>query len=345
MKVAIVTNQAPFVRGGAELLAEWLQAELERRGHDTVVVRIPFRWFPPERVLDHILSARLLEIPKADRVIAMKFPAYLVPHHSKVLWLLHQFRQAYDLWNSPHQELTDTPSGRRIRDAVTAADNAFLPEAEAIFTNSRVTTARLKQFNGLDSRVLYPPLVDPAGFRSDPPGDYVFAPSRLSTIKRQALLVEAMAHVRTPVRLVLAGPPDEPQQLRSLEQRIDELGLGERVELQGRWISEADKRELYAGALATAYVPYDEDSYGYVTLESFHARKPVVTCTDSGGTHELVEDGVTGFVVAPQPEQLAEAFDRLYDDRDAARALGEAAHAKLAELEISWDRVVERLLA
>jgi glycosyltransferase involved in cell wall biosynthesis len=344
MRVAIVTNQSPFVHGGAELLAGWLGKELEKRDHEAIVVRIPFNWNPPERILDHILAARLMRVDAADRVIAMKFPAYVIPHHSKVLWLLHQFRQAYDLWDTQHAELPDTPSGRRVRDAVTTADNNYLIEAERIYTNSEVTSRRLRQFNELSSEVLHPPLFQPDGFRCDSYGDYIFAPSRLSAIKRQALLVEAMAHVSSPVRLVIAGPPDEPAQLQRLERLIAEHELGERVELLGSWISEEHKRELFASALASAYVPYDEDSYGYVTLESFHARKPVITCTDSGGTLELVTDGITGAVVDPSPEALASAFDELMEDKRRAERLGEAAFATLADLEISWDKVVERLL-
>jgi glycosyltransferase involved in cell wall biosynthesis len=344
VRVAIVTNQAPFVYGGAELIAEWLRAELEKREHEAIVVRIPFRWSPPEKVIDHILAARLLHLESADRMIAMKFPAYFVPHHSKVLWLLHQFRQAYDLWGTPHAELSDTPSGRRIRRAIVAADETFLPEAERIYTNSTVTSDRLRRFNGLESEVLYPPLFEPDGFRSESYGDYIFAPSRLSAIKRQGLLVEAMAHVRSPVRLVVAGPPDEPVQLQRLERLVAEHGLSERVELLGHWISEERKRQLFARALACAYAPYDEDSYGYVTLESFHARKAVVTCIDSGGTLELVHDGINGSVVEPTAEALARAFDELMEDKARAQSLGEAAFATLAELEISWDTVVERLL-
>ena len=44
------------------------------------------------------------------------------------------------------------------------------------------------------------------------------------------------------------------------------------------------------------YLPFGEDSYGYVTLEAFHARKPVVTLSDSGGTLELVRDRRNGLV-------------------------------------------------
>ncbi len=56
--------------------------------------------------------------------------------------------------------------------------------------------------------------------------------------------------------------------------------------------------ELYAGALAVVYPPFDED-FGYVTLEAFLARKPVVTGTDSGGPNEFVVDGVNGYVCEP----------------------------------------------
>jgi hypothetical protein len=101
MRIAVVTNQAPFVYGGAEQLATWLGEQLRQRGHEAQIVRIPFRWHPPGKVLDHMLAARLLHIRSADRVVAMKFPAYYIRHESKVLWLLHQFRQAYELWGTP----------------------------------------------------------------------------------------------------------------------------------------------------------------------------------------------------------------------------------------------------
>ena len=39
------------------------------------------------------------------------------------------------------------------------------------------------------------------------------------------------------------------------------------------------------------FAPFDED-FGYVTLESFLAHKPVITATDAGGPLEFVEDGV-----------------------------------------------------
>lgn len=345
MKVAIVTNQAPFVRGGAELLSEWLADNLEQRGHEAQVIRIPFRWYPPDRILDHILAARLIRIEGVDRVVAMKFPAYFVRHHSKVLWLLHQFRQAYDLLGTEYAELADTPAGRRVRQAIVSSDTTFLPEAERIYTNSRVTAARLREFNGLDSEVLYPPLAEPQGFYSEELGDYIFAPSRITALKRQLLLVESMVHVRTGVRLVIAGPPDTRDDLLALERAIAEHEVSDKVEVHARWISEGEKRDLFARALACAYIPFDEDSYGYVTLEAYYASRPVVTTTDSGGILELVHEGETGLVAEPDAPTLGRAFDSLYEDRARAARLGEAGRLHVETLRISWDHVIERLVA
>jgi glycosyltransferase involved in cell wall biosynthesis len=343
MKIAIVNNQAPFVRGGAELLADWLDDRLRDAGHESQVIRIPFSWRTPQRVMESMLAVRLIELHEADRVIALKFPAYYVRHENKVLWLLHQFRQAYELRETEYDALGSSPRSAAVAQAIKEADTRLLGEARALFTNSRIVRERLTRTTGLDAEVLYPPLGDESGFRCESFGDYVFCPARLSAAKRQMLLVEATARTRSGVRLVIAGPPDDPRDLVAVERAIERCGVGDRVELLAGWISEERKRELFANALACAYIPFDEDSYGYVSLEAFHSRKPVITCNDSGGTLELVEDNVTGIVAEPDPGSLADAFDRLRHDPATARQMGEAGYERMQELHISWDHVVSRL--
>ena len=100
-----------------------------------------------------------------------------------------------------------------------------------------------------------------------------------------------------------------------------------------------------ATALACAYVPFDEDSYGYPTIEAAHARRCTITVADSGGVPEFVTDGVTGLLTEPEPVALAEAFDRLWSDRGLAERLGGGAEARLAALGINWDSVIQKLLA
>ena len=99
--------------------------------------------------------------------------------------------------------------------------------------------------------------------------------------------------------------------------------------------------QLYAGALGVIFPPYDED-YGYVTIEAFLARKPVVTTTDSGGPNEFVIDGVNGYVCPPEPEALGAAIGRLHANRAQAKTFGEAGYERART--ITWDGVIEKLV-
>jgi glycosyltransferase involved in cell wall biosynthesis len=342
MKVAIVNNQAPFVRGGAELLAEWLHDKLEEYGHQAEIVRIPFQWNPPERIIDHMLAARLVSLANVDRVVALKFPAYYVPHENKVLWLLHQFRQAYDLWGTPYQDIPNTTMGHRIRESVIESDGRHLGEAKRIYTNSRIVGQRLRLYSGFESDVLFPPVLDATPFRCEDYGEYFFFPSRITAGKRQHVAAEAMAGVKSSARLIIAGQPETPEDLARLMSVVHENELEKRVEVIPRWISEEEKLRLLARARGVVYLPFGEDSYGYVTLEAFHARKPVITMGDSGGTLELVEDGRNGRVVDGLDE-LSWAIDGLAEDQRLAERLGQGGHDTIDELGISWDRVIQCL--
>lgn len=347
MKVAIVNVQVPFVRGGAEYLADSLAARVRGRGHPVDLVRIPFKWYPEAAIPEHMLACRMLRLESGepDLVIALKFPAYLVPFPKKRLWLLHQFRQAYELWGTPLAGMPDTAETRGIRDMIQAADGKYLREVDALYTNSETVAGRLRRFNGIEAdEVLYPPLDRPELFGPGEFGDYFFYPSRLGPSKRQHVAVEAMRHVRAPVRLVIAGKPDTDAYGAELARYVEAHGLTDRVTFLG-WVTEEDKARWMRGACGAVYLPYDEDSYGYVTLEAFHSHKPLLTFSDSGGTNELVEDGANGLVLEPTPEALAAGMDTLWSDRARARDMGRVAFDTLSKHRIDWEHILDRLLA
>src|SRR6185437_8123 len=311
-------------------------------GHEAEVVRIPFKWSPATKIVDHMLAARLVRLAGADRVVALKFPAYFVPHENKVLWLLHQFRQAYELWGTPYQDIPNSPIGHRVRESIIRADRSFLSEAKRIYTNSEIVGHRLRMYTGIESEILYPPLLDPEPLRCEGYGDYFFCPGRITAGKRQHLAVAAMAHVAGSSRLIIAGQPETAEDLERLTGLIHELGLERRIEVIPRWISEEEKIRLMTNARGVVYLPLGEDSYGYVTLEAFHARKAVITLADSGGILELVRDRYNGLVPS-DGEGLSRALQELADDHNLAESLGEAALSTLEELDISWDRVISEL--
>jgi glycosyltransferase involved in cell wall biosynthesis len=344
----IATVQAPFVRGGAEAVAEGLRGALMADGHDVVIAAIPCRLYPSEKVLDHMLACRLLDLSESmgvriDRVIGLKFPAYLTGHPAKTLWLIHQHRQAYELWDTPFGDLIPDPTGRDVRAAIRAADRQAFAESRGLFTISRTVSARVKRYCGYDSTPLYPPVPHAERFFCAEPDDYFFFPSRLSGGKRQALVLEALALTRAPVRVRFAGAPDYPPYAEHLRAMAARLRVQDRVEWLDR-VGEEEKREAYARSIGVVFPPQDED-YGLVTLEAMLAAKPVVTCSDSGGTLEFVRSGETGLVVEPSAAALAAAIDRLWDDRAQAREWGEAGRAVYESLGIGWERITRSLLS
>jgi glycosyltransferase involved in cell wall biosynthesis len=131
----------------------------------------------------------------------------------------------------------------------------------------------------------------------------------------------------------------------SLRDTAQRLGVTDRVSIENRWISEDEKVDALETALAAAYVPFDEDSYGYPTIEAAHARRCTVTVDDSGGVPEFVTDGENGLIVPADPAALADCFDRLYADRAWAQLMGETAADRVSELGIDWDTVIAKLLS
>ena len=345
MKIVVASSIVPAVRGGGRIIVDNLVRHLHERDHEVEEVLLP-SWSEPDVLVEQLLAMRLLDLRDAgERLIAIRVPAHLIRHSNKVLWFIHHQREAYDLWGTAYQGIPVGPEGERIRRAIQAGDRLAFAESRAVFTNSKIVSRRLAEFNRVTSEVLYPPLGDPSGYRCGEFGDYVVYPSRVTRIKRQHLLVESLKYTETDARVVLLGAPDLPADHEYIEAALDDNDVRHRVVFSGTWVGEREKQRLLANAVACAYIPYDEDSYGYPTLESFHSRKPVLTCTDSGGTQELVEDGVTGRVVPPDPRALAVAIDDLIRDKQRAAELGQAGFRRLQELRLGWDHVIERLLA
>lgn len=349
MRVGIATVQVPFVEGGAETHARNLLRELRARGVEADLITIPFKWYPPQLIIDSIAMSRLIDLTEAngvaiDRIIGLKFPAYLIPHPNKVLWILHQYRSAYELWDHPKfGDLINLPGGRAVRDAIHHADKRFITEARAIYANSRTVAQRLKRYNGIEAAPLYHPPGDAARFHTADAEDYFFFPSRITPLKRQSLVIEALALCRHPVRVVFAGAPEAQPYLESMQLRARKLGLGERVVWKG-FTTEEEKIALYARCLGVIYPPVDED-YGYITLEAMLAHKPVITAKDSGGPLEFVEHGQTGLVVQAGAGELADAMDLLWGDRAKALRMGKAGGENYHAKNISWDNVIDTLMA
>jgi len=347
MKVGIVTVQVPFIKGGAEMLAQSLKDQLVIRGLNADIISLPFKWYPPETLLDHMLAARLTDFSevngeKIGRLITLKFPAYYTPHPNKVVWLLHQHRQAYDLYDTPYGDLHQSETGRLIAHEVQRWDQAFLPEHRTLFTISRKVAERLRFYVDLAAEPLYHPPVNSTRFRCEAYEDFVLVPGRQDPLKRQHLAIDALASTPERLKLVLIGASVKRYE-EELRRKVSNLGLQDRVVFRGL-VTEEEKLSLFARCLAVYYGVYDED-YGYITLEAFLALKPVITHNDSGGPLEFVTDAQNGYVVPPEPAAIAEAFRMFLDQPRRAQTMGRAGQASLIAKRITWDHVIERLMS
>ena len=343
-RIAVVTSSPPMVEGGHMVIARELVRALRESGHEAEIIVTPQNRFG--RQASAYIATWLTDVGssdgrKIDQVISLRYPSYAVRHERHVCWLNHTMREYYDLWDRFSEPLgrKGLVKERLRRRAIHAADRYLLTRnVSRLFVQSRTIQQRLAIWPELRPTVLYPPAPQ-RQYRCEEYGDYVFMVSRLTALKRADLLIDALA---TPegagIRAVIAGDGEE---LNRLSRLVTRLALTDRVLLVGR-VSDDQMLDHYSRCRAVVFPPVQED-YGFVTVEAFASRKAVVTCRDSGGPAELVEDGVSGFVCEPTATSLAGALRRLFDDQPLAERLGTAAFERGRQL--NWPDTIRELTA
>jgi hypothetical protein len=156
----------------------------------------------------------------------------------------------------------------------------------------------------------------------------------------------AATRARRPHRGAAAGarcPAGDPRRRRrvlsrsSLRARIARLGTDEHVRVLDRYVPDEEVGDLVAAADCVV-LPYRAATQSGVVLVAYAGGCPVIS-TAVGGLPEVVDDGVTGYLVPPEdPDALAAAILRFFDE--GGRASFEAAVARKAQ-EFSWNKVVE----
>ncbi len=341
IRILICAVQIPFISGGAENHIESLRRELARRNFEVDVVRLPLKWYPPRQLISDTLAWRFLDLTQSyglpvDLLITTRFPSYAVRHGRKIAWVLHQHRQAYDLLTTDYTDFKDTPDDDHVRKTIYDIDTLSLKECRKIFANSKNVAARMKKYLDIDSEPLYHPPPLAGRYKTAGSGDYILSVGRLETNKRVDLLIKSLAKTKSSVRAIIAGKGPQEAALKKL---ASETGVSDRVKFTG-FVDDTRLIELYAQSGCVFYAPLDED-YGYITLEAFLSRKPVLTARDSGGVLEFVTDNETGYISESVPEAMAEKIDTWFDAEDKGRRLGENGYHRVKH--IHWDAVIHRL--
>lgn len=341
-KVVVLQSQIPFVKGGAEQLVKSLTNQLLQRGFEAEIVSIPFKWYPHQTLLNQFLMWRLADLSesngtKIDLVIANKVPNYMIQHPNKVIWLMHQHRPAYDLIdNATVFGLNTVAGGAEVVKKIRHMDQVGISEARKIFSISKNVSMRLKKYNGILAQPLYHPPAMEGRYYSGEFKDYILSVGRLDPSKRVDLAIRALPFCSKNICLKIAGQGAEQDRLQKL---AIELGVIDRVQFLG-FVTDEELLMLYSNALGVCYCPIDED-YGYVTLEAFLSKRPIITCYDSGGVLEFAVQDKNALVAHVDPKELGQCFDNLYVNKKMAKEMGQEGY--LTVKDINWDNVIDQL--
>lgn len=193
-------------------------------------------------------------------------------------------------------------------------------------------------FNGTDLR-RFSPASGSKGLEAQFGPHMLFACRQLFPRKGIRFLIEAAAQLKPrfpDLKVVVAGDGFERPELVAL---AESLGIGQDVTFLG-WVPNAELPPYYRAA-AVSVIPSLEEGFGIPAAEAMGCETPVVA-SDAGGLPEVVEDGVTGFVVPRGDSQaLAAAIGALLADPERRKRMGCAGRQRALRL-FDWDRTAEQ---
>lgn len=306
---------------------------------------------PPSLAKDDLPAVVDLYADRVAACLARRPPAALHAHY----WLSgvagHRLKHEFDvpLAVTFHTlARVKSRSGDAEPAARADAEQQVIDCADVVFASGRAEAAQLQRYYdvpaerietltpGVDLALFSPGrrdaaqaalgLADGAPSAGAPP--VVLFVGRIQPLKGANLAVRALALLRSSAgraaRLLIVGGPSGPAGERTvagLHRLVADLGLGDRV----RFVPPQPHHQLssYYRAADVCVVPSRSESFGLVALEAAACGTAVVA-SDVGGLRDNVIDGVTGLLVDDRrPETFAAHVDRLLDDPQLARRLGD----------------------
>ena len=252
-----------------------------------------------------------------------------------VIWYCHCMkRYLYETWVIEEYEKIWGKTSlfyRGIKAALAALEKKAAAQMRFIYCNSDNTKEKVSRYLGKVG-IVNPPAITFPGKDQVEYEDFVIFPSRLVHYKRVADAVAAMKYVPQ-VRLKVIGAGPEEKRLKEIV-KSKSLANVEFLEPQN------SLDEHYQKCLAVIYLSRDED-YGIVPREAMAWKKPVIAAKDGGGICEAVIDGRNGFLVDPDPKEIAEKMKILFENRELAKEMGEAGYDSVKGL--TWQNHAQKL--
>ncbi|MBE0648762.1 MAG: glycosyltransferase [Bacteroidales bacterium] len=367
MKIVILGSAHPL-RGGLAAYNERLANEYRKQGDEVIIysfrLQYPSMLFPgksqysdepaPENLtirtrinsinpLNWIRTGNEIRKLKPDLVIVKFWMPFMAPCLGTICRIIRKNRHTQII------SIIDNiiPHEKRPGDFLLAS--YFVGSVDGFVAMSRSVLKELEQFDKKKPKLFSPhPLYDHFGdiiskeeairrLDFDPNWHYALFFGFIRDYKGLDLLLDAFADPRIkdlPLRLIVAGEfycDDAPY-----NKMIEDHGMRGRVIMSNDFIPDSKVRDYFC-ASDIVVQPYKTATQSGVTQIAFHFNKPMII-TDVGGLAEIVPDGKAGYVVQPDPVQIADAIVRFYKENKEQ----EFSAAVAAEKEkYSWSKMLE----
>ena len=312
-----------------------------------------------------------------DLVISTAPPSYVHRHRAHLAMFFHHHRIFYDLEDAYVAAgfAADPAAHAHAARLVRGLDRDRFDQVTTFLCPSETVAGRLARFNDRTTTLPFQAGIGVSSERNDTPvgPSGALCVTRHEFPKRAELLVAAAHLLDAAIPITCTGTGGRLAFAQDLDLRLsegsidmDRLGTSDlwrntgvcrppdasstagketadagRVVFTGH-ITDRQLAEAYAAARCVVAPAYDED-YGLTAIEAMSHGRPVVVCADGGGLAELVDDGETGLIVAPEPGAIAAAVTRLHDDQALAQRLGQNGRARAADL--TWSNAAKQLLS
>jgi glycosyltransferase involved in cell wall biosynthesis len=322
-------------------LAQLISQGIKKLGYQVDMFMLPVV-NNPLLIPEQIMSLRLLDVESScDLLLTVGYPAFAFKHRHKRVLLFSLASSLHEHFGTEYGILS-TPQYQRTRDAVHGAERKCLMEAERILCTSETLAARIQgQYHLAANTVVFDSnLYDANQASLLEEGTWVVCESTLEPFDRMDLLLNAVMHAKEEWQLMICVPSASDVYREALHQRIERLGLKERVLVKNAAFSLPDGSKK---AQALVALPFTTTRIPNSLLKAIRSHIPVVTATDCGAVLEVTQNERNGLVVEPSAGEIARALDLLVSDGKLHKRLSQG-DTRSTRKPLSVEKLVESLV-
>ena len=350
MRLGLVIYGSLATVSGGYLYDRKLVEHLRRAGDTVEVIALPWRNYALH-LTDNLAP------PLVGRLRSKHYDALLQDelNHPSLVWLNQFVRGRYPIYSIVHHLRASEARPAWQNLFYRAVEQQYLHSVDGFIFNSETTRAAVEALVGQDQRaVVARPAGDHLGamlseseiaLRAHVPGPLrVLFVGNLISRKNLPALLNALAQLpREQWQLTVVGSlTTDAAHARAVQKQIEALRLAGNVILRGA-LPEAPLIDEFKRAHVLA-VASQYEGFGIVYLEGMACGLPALAGA-RGAAHEIISEGVNGFLIAPDDvEGLAARLQKLTEDRSALEAMGRAALARF-RAHPTWAQSAERVRA